>query len=164
MTIDQTNEVWRVIDGTNYKVSNIGNVMHTRNKMKLCLTKSGYYRINLGRKKIEYVHRLVAKAFLPDTHFEGASVNHKNGVKTDNRIENLEWLTLSDNTKHQNENGMCRHDKGENAGRAILNNDQVITIKQRLKSGDRIVDISKEYKVAFNTISSIKRGVNWSHI
>jgi hypothetical protein len=58
-----------------------------------------------GKRKKYLVHRLVAKAFVPG-HFEGASVDHLDGNKLNNRPENLEWVTLSENTRRQWENGL----------------------------------------------------------
>jgi hypothetical protein len=71
------------------------------NVLKTTVTKHGYTRVTLhmeGRKRQDKVHRLVAEAWfgLP----KGMTVNHKNGVKTDNRAENLEYCTMSENLNH----------------------------------------------------------------
>ena len=65
--------------------------------------KDGYLRVGLihktGKQKSVQVHRLIAKVFIPNPENKPC-VNHKNGKKDDNRVENLEWVTVSENTKH----------------------------------------------------------------
>ena len=61
--------------------------------------KLSYVRVSINDQSY-LVHRLVAKTFLSDSYFQGAHVNHKNGNKQDNRVENLEWVTPSENELH----------------------------------------------------------------
>ena len=115
-------EIWLYVEGTCnlYQVSNLGNVrsldrvsvtkhgVHTPRKGKLLRQandKNGYKLIGVqvnSIKKIAKVHRLVAQAFVsnPDNL---PCVNHINGIKHDNRAENLEWVSYSQNTVHSYE-------------------------------------------------------------
>lgn len=83
----------------NYSISNLGNVRNDKTKriLKFYTKPSGYKQVQLGRKTIpQYVHRLVAKAFIPNLDNK-PQVNHINGNKGDNKVENLEWVTAREN-------------------------------------------------------------------
>lgn len=105
-------EIYVPVEGTNnrYLVSNMGNVKClSRNHkeyvlMKPTLDKRGYPRVDLyGVQRNAFVHRLVAQAFIPNPENK-RTVNHKNEVKTDNRVENLEWLTNAENHNYGTRN------------------------------------------------------------
>ncbi|WP_224961804.1 HNH endonuclease [Geomonas subterranea] len=75
--------------------------------MKEVGTYHGYVRVVLSgpdRTKLYYVHRLVAETYIPNTQNK-PMINHKNGIKTDNRVDNLEWVTCLENHTHAFENG-----------------------------------------------------------
>lgn len=98
---------WKPIEGfeQQYMVSNTGDIYSIRKKRILTpkITRSGYCRVGLsvnGKVSFMAVHRLVAKAFVPNIQ-EKPTVNHKNENKLDNRAENLEWMT----NKEQNTYG-----------------------------------------------------------
>ena len=108
------NEEWKEIDN-NYKISNTGKVFSNRTKKELkpWKTKKGYLRVDMGRNKREYIHRLVAEAFIENIENK-PTVNHLNHDKTDNRIENLEWATYKEQTDYDILQGKRIIIKGKN--------------------------------------------------
>ena len=99
-------EIWYKceVPYTRYEVSNQGRVRnaHTDRVLRPRKRRDGYLDVMLfykGQAKRCYIHKLVATAFVEGWR-EGLEVNHKNGVKTDNRAENLEWVTSSENNQH----------------------------------------------------------------
>lgn len=77
--------------------------------LKLKPNRRGYIRVHLSIKNIKFqvsAHRLVALSFIPNPDNK-PHINHKNGVKDDNRIENLEWVTCSENNFHAHRTGLA---------------------------------------------------------
>jgi hypothetical protein len=100
-----------------YSITSHGYVYGQNGKQLVQRVKNGYATIGLqinGKKKMFFVHRLVACFFNPlgyaltEKHMQ---VNHINGNKLDNHIDNLEWVTPSENSKHAWQNGLCENVK-----------------------------------------------------
>ena len=120
-------EVWKDIDGfDSYQVSDQGRVRNKKTgKIKsTSYDNDGYVKTSLisfehGKKTCrKSVHRLVAEAFLDGKH-DGLQVNHKNGIKNDNRVSNLEWVTGSENVKHAYSTGLRKPSGGRGSIQAV---------------------------------------------
>ena len=164
-------EIFKDIEGYEglYKVSNIGNIISNYKIRLLCKRENGYLQISLSKKgkvKNFLVHRLVAIAFC-ENNKNKKEVNHINGIKSDNKFENLEWVTSSENTIHAYKTGL-QHSvgvKGDKNHFSKLNESQVVEIKKLIKQKTiKLKDIANAYKVSADAISDIKRGKRWGHI
>lgn len=116
-------KIKNIKDFENYCVDAFGNIYSLNykrtgrlKKLKQKKDKDGYLLVNLCNNKKEYtkkVHRLVAETFIPN-YKKLPEVNHKNGIKFDNRVENLEWCTRRGNAIHMYNTGLCKKRFGKN--------------------------------------------------
>lgn len=120
------------------------------------------------RKYTRQVHRLVLETFCPCENMPSLQVNHKNGDKGDNRLENLEWTTPSENTRHANGmgKGHQKNQDGERNSMSKLTTEQVIEIIRETNLPNRRTDqkIADEYGVSRKTICNIRNNITWKHI
>jgi len=177
-------EIWKTIPNfSRYEASNFGRLRSLNYKrtgkvriLKPAMSKDGYMKTMLlddsGRYKSWTVHLFVILAFIGEKP-KGLEVNHRNGVKTDNRIENLEYVTRSENVLHSFLHGLEKPLRGEDNPTAKLTNEQVLEIrgfvrKQR-ENGIRYYGrkkLAQKYGICeshLKDIISMRRGV-WSHI
>lgn len=107
--------------------------------LKPATDNKGYLRVGLqknGKLNTHKVHRLVAINFIPNPKNK-PQVNHINGIKSDNRIENLEWVTGKENTKHAIENGLfCKPRYGKDNPNCKHSEDLIKSALQRIQNGE----------------------------
>lgn len=112
---DDFMEGFKVIKGyEDYSISSLGVIMRGDKEIKSFLLPNGYARVNIynnGKAKQFSVHRLVALAFIGDPPCEKMVVNHKNSIRNDNRLDNLEWVTQSQNVKQGYDSGFADKEK-----------------------------------------------------
>lgn len=161
------NEIWKDIPGWEgaYQVSNQGRV---RNRKGLVLKPrvqwTGYDCAVLWRSNVPsryYVHRLVCAAFIgprPDNH----DVNHIDGVRLNNFVGNLEYVTRSQNQMHRRITGTAGF--GEKNGNSKLTASDVLEIRRLRAAGVSRIDVAKTYGVTVFLISKITSRELWHHI
>ena len=144
------NETWSIIEGTDdYYVSTLGNVKYGNKKVRPRNDPEGYPRVTIKGIGTERIHRLVAKAFIPNPDNK-PMVNHINCVKDDNRVENLEWVTSKENTVHAGENGLLSF-KGRRS-RIVATKDHESYIF------DSQLDASRKLKIHDGSINKCLKG------
>lgn len=146
-------EKWEYVENTNemYKVSNLGNVKSmTTNKLLTSKSlKSGYRTVWLKDQSYK-VHRLVAIAFVENNDEKLTIVNHKDGDKLNNNVENLEWTTIAKNNKHAYDIGLNRLTR-----RAVQQLDKDDNVLQTFES---LKDARDQTGVLDSTISRACKG------
>lgn len=134
-------------------------------EIKRPLNKKGYEMAMLygnNKRKFYAVHRLVAEHFIPNP-FNLPQVNHIDGNKRNNYMENLEWVFASKNIQHSYDNGLTP--KGEKHHQSKLTRENVAEIKKLLKDGMHSQrQIAKMFNVSQCPISEIKRGIIWKDV
>jgi len=127
--------------------------------LKPILNERGYMWVGLHKNKIQkthMIHKIVARAFIPNP--DGKQfVNHINGIKTDNRAENLEWCTTSENMKHAFRTGLAKPTNRK------ISEETARTIKHlQYTKGD--TEIAKMMGVTRSLCKNIRIGTAWAHV
>lgn len=152
------------ITGFDYKISDTGKLFSIcSNKFRKLSSKSncGYLRIDLYKNsKVSYhsIHRLVAQAFLPNPK-KYKVVNHIDGNKLNNCVNNLQWTTQSKNCEHRSR--VLGKVTGETHGMAKLKLIDIKTIRNLVKAGVKKTKIAKEFNVSVRTIYNISNRETW---
>jgi hypothetical protein len=179
-------EIWKEIPNSKfYAISNFGRVKRLEHS-KWCTINQSYsiYKEKIltisfnnskkyGRIGITYlddnrlvksVHRLVAESFI-ENPFDLPQINHKDGIKTNNHVSNLEWCTQKENMQHRmTVLNIKNWKKGEESKFCKLTEQQVLQIPNLLAEGKTKRFIAKLYKVCPTTITEITAKRSWKHL
>ena len=176
-------EIFKKLDDyPNYEVSNFGRVKSLSKKvkcrngyritneriMKLKKAKNGYLSVQFGKGgKFNLVHRLVSKTFIKNDKNK-PQVNHIDGVKDNNRVDNLEWVTQSENQIHAYKNGLQKISKhkracGEKVASSKLKEEDIIKIRKAY-NGINAIALGKKYGVSQTSILNIKNFKTWKNV
>ena len=134
--------------------------------LSLQANQKGYLRAGLranGRGFSSVVHRLVLAAFVGPCPSARHETNHKNGIKSDNRLANLEWVTRKENNAHAVRNGLWHPHRGEAHGMAKLKATDIPVIRA-LQGKEGPAATARRYGVTGTAISMIWKRINWKHI
>lgn len=176
-----SDEIWADVPNYEglYVVSNLGNVrslnrgiterrtgrkVRRNGKQLKPNLNCGYYKVGLGKAgaiRMTTVHRLVALAFVPGRTKKKSVTNHKDGNKLNNRADNLEWVSVSDNLSHAYREGLR---KRKRASVASIDERKARSIKRLALDGGRTKDIAKAHHVSTGIVRHIRAGRTWKHI
>lgn len=172
--MNASSETWIPVQGFKgfYEVSNLGRIRYTASAVspwhpqisvgaikRTRITKNGYVTIAMAGESPISVHRIVAKAFIPNP-LGLPTVNHINGIKSDNRAENLEWASASDQMQHAYRLKLLISPRGTRHHASVLTDDQVLEIRKRYKF-EKGKKLSEEFGVTHQTISKIGLSQRW---
>lgn len=169
------NEIWQDIIGYEglYQISNYSRVKSLKRKwvvknkiIKYQIHKNGYNSVLLWKNRKDkrlLISRLVAIHFILNKK-NNVEVNHKNGNKLDNRIENLEWITHSENIIHAHKKGLIFHKVGELVLSSKLKEHEVLKIRELYNNNYSLKEICKKFNICRGTIYDITHNKTWKHL
>ena len=140
-----------------YEITKDGEVInkHTGKTLKPQKNGKGYLRVGIG-KKLFFVHRLVAEKYVPNPN-NMPQVNHKDGNKLNNCVDNLEWVSNQQNRDHAMNNGL--HLKGEKCSWTKLKKEQVDFIRKHTEINSK--ELAKVFNISYSHIREIRRNESW---
>lgn len=144
-----------------YSITEDGTVYnHKRNRViKQFTDRCGYKFVGLlcenGKSRNFFVHRLVLAAYVPCENMADMQVNHKDGNKANNTVENLEWCSCEQNKKHAVETGLWDM-VGEKHFRHAITDEQARVIRKRISAGEKMTVISRTMNVPYSCVANIK--------
>lgn len=150
----------------NYYVTDDGRIWSERTQKYLSAQydKNGYVKVQMrstDNKSHRYsVHRLVLENFKPVQGMDKLQVNHKDGNKLNNSLNNLEWTTCKENINHTIENNL----RATINGSAKITPEQVIEIYRRSWNGETNIKLGKEFGINPDQVGRIKNKKSWKKI
>ena len=164
-------EIWKDVIGYEglYEVSNFGRVksllLKNERILRPRINGNGYLRVALRKNDIAkdfFIHRLVAFSFLENME-EKEFINHIDGNKKNNTVENLEWCNRSENIQHAIKNGLMDNIFGEKNKNSKITKEQALKIKYG-HHGISNTELASIYKINQSKISEIRSGKRWKYI
>lgn len=161
-------EIWKPIPNTDYSVSDQGRVASRKwgkwRVMKFGVLRAGYRRLHVcsnGEQRFLSVHVLVAEAFIGPRTSPKHEVNHIDGVRDNNRAENLEWVTRGENMRHRRD--VLKHGwlRGADNGFAKLTESDIRDIRARCLAGETNQSVAAHYGLNWKYVSRIACGKSW---
>lgn len=150
----------------NYCVREDGVVFNVRTGRRLApdVSNRGYLRITVckdNRPKKFTIHRLVAELFIPNPHGY-KTVNHINGDKSDNSIDNLEWMSQEQNQEHARLTGLCP--KGELNGMSKYSEQLIHRVCELIQAGKVRNEVLAATGITKSSFDDIRRRKTWRHV
>jgi hypothetical protein len=152
-----------------YAVSKCGRIFRIDSEKEMTHTLQGvpkYWYIRTcinGKAACARVHRLLAKAWIPNPNPEiWTTVNHIDGNKLNNHLDNLEWCSLAQNQQHAGQN--LESSRGEGLYNSSFDENTAHELCKKLSEGYRVRDLSDSYNISMDVLRKLKAGDTWFHV